>query len=100
MLRVVSLITAGALTLTPVVWGQPATEQHANRKAAHNGQNEAGVQQAIAFERLKAREDAAQARRERLHPTQYNYQADRQAENDSTVPDTGSKQNQKNQKIH
>jgi hypothetical protein len=53
------------------------------------------MQRAIQFQRLKDREDALQARKERRHPTHYDYSADRRPEGASTVKDPGSMQYQK-----
>ena len=54
--------------------------------------NDDGMQEAIRFERQKDRADALQARKERLHPTTYDYSADRRAEGASTVKDAGPRQ--------
>ena len=58
-----------------------------------------GVQDAIQFQRLKDRKDALQARKERLHPTTYDYSADRSAEGASIVKDPGPTPYRRHEKI-
>lgn len=62
--------------------------------------NDAGMQQAIRFERFKDRQDATQARKERLHPMTYDYSADRSAEGVSTVKDPGAVQYRRHRVSH
>lgn len=81
------------MALAPLAFGQSAATAQHSRTAA--SETDGGVQRAIAFERLKSQEDAVQARKEQRHPSNYNYQADRQAGNRSTVKDPGPAQYQR-----
>jgi hypothetical protein len=75
------------LSLAPFM---PAQTTDARQAAASRSQSDnAGVRRAIAFQRLKDREDATQARKERQQPARYDYSADRKAGNASTVKDPG-----------
>lgn len=85
------------LALAPLALAQDAPTNRPNR---NQSTDDSGVQRAIAFERLKAREDALAARKYRQHPAEYNYSADRQAENSSTVKDRGSLQYQRDKTSH
>lgn len=87
------------LALAPLAFGQsPAPSQ--NSRTSDTSVRDSGVQKAIAFERLKSREDSVQARKEQRHPTEYNYQSDRQAEKGSTVKDPGPAQYQQDKIKH
>lgn len=90
------------LAMAPLVLAQsPRTSQAAsNPSATSQAQDHSGVQRAIQFERLKAREDAMQARKENRHPERYQYRADRKDENSSTVKDPGSAQWQRHKTSH
>lgn len=57
--------------------------------------SDADMQRAIQFERTKDRQDALQARKERVHPSNYDYSADRKDETFSTVKDPGAGKPQK-----
>lgn len=64
--------------------GSTVTKRASGAKAEDNG-----MQEAIRFESLKARQDTLQARKERLNPTTYNYYLDRRGGGASTVKDPG-----------
>ncbi len=87
-----------SMALAPLAFGQsPAT--NSSSKAAAPTSDE-GVQHAIAFQRLKDREDALQARKEKRNPSHFNYEGDRQAEKGSTLKDPGSAQYQRDKIDH
>lgn len=85
-----------AFAQTPATTSRSATAAAARSAPAMDG----GVQKAIAFERQKDRADAVQARKERRHPSNFNYQADRQANPAGNVKDPGSAQWQKDKTGH
>lgn len=85
------------LSFAPALLAQSSAGAKRTTAVETNGE---GIQQAIRFERLKDRQDAAQARKERLHPTTYDYSADRSAEGASTVKDPGAVQYRRHRVSH
>lgn len=87
-----------SMALAPLAFGQSAAT-NPPRKATVSSSDD-GVQRAIAFQRLKDQEDALQARKEQRNPSHFDYQADRQAENGSTLKDPGPAQYRRDKKQH
>ena len=85
------------LAFGPLAFGQSAATNSTSKEV--KAQDD-GVQQAVAFQRLKDREDALQARKEQRNPSRYNYQADRQSDQGGTVKDPGSAQYQRDKIGH
>ncbi len=84
-------VAAGAMLLAPLAVAQDRGRDRSN---------DADMRRAIEFQRAKDRADARQERRERVHPSVNNSNADRRSEDRNKTPDPGERQWKKDKTSH